>query len=217
MATWMTHFRIADCLLDRIDGLNAGEFIVGNIGPDCGEPNEDWSIFSPPTNITHWRSESNESHFDDFYAAYLNPGTVCQKRRSFYLGYYVHLLTDDEWAKLIYYPKKAIYQAEFEKDGKFIWKFKRDWYDNDHLFHQANPDFRAFSIFSKIHCFNNDYLDYFSQQAFQKKIDYITSFYLNHQGDLTHDYPYLNANEMDAFVRKASETIIAALDEKNKT
>lgn len=41
MASWMVHLRIADLLLSQISGLCPTEFIVGNIAPDSGVPNED--------------------------------------------------------------------------------------------------------------------------------------------------------------------------------
>ena len=49
MASWMIHLRIADKLLDRIPGLSPIEFIMGNMAPDSGVPNADWSAFSPST------------------------------------------------------------------------------------------------------------------------------------------------------------------------
>ena len=47
MASWMVHLRIADRLLDSLPGLSAVDFVVGNIAPDSGIPNEDWSELSP--------------------------------------------------------------------------------------------------------------------------------------------------------------------------
>ena len=55
MASWMVHLRIADKLLDQIPGLSPTEFIVGNIAPDSGVPIADWSAFSPPTKISHFK------------------------------------------------------------------------------------------------------------------------------------------------------------------
>ena len=56
MASWMVHLRIADRLLDRISGLSPVEFIMGNIAPDSGIPNEDWTAFKPSTKISHFRT-----------------------------------------------------------------------------------------------------------------------------------------------------------------
>ena len=38
MGTWMSHFRIAEKLLDKIEGLDPEFFAIGNIGPDSGLP-----------------------------------------------------------------------------------------------------------------------------------------------------------------------------------
>ena len=56
MASWMVHLRIADTLLDQLTSLYPVEFIVGNIAPDSGVPNEDWSVFTPSTTISHFRT-----------------------------------------------------------------------------------------------------------------------------------------------------------------
>lgn len=55
MASWMVHLRIADRLLDSLPGLSAVDFVVGNIAPDSGIPNEDWSEFTPSVIVSHFR------------------------------------------------------------------------------------------------------------------------------------------------------------------
>ena len=47
MATWMVHLRIADGIRKRIPFLDRLEFLMGNIAPDSGVPNEDWSVYTP--------------------------------------------------------------------------------------------------------------------------------------------------------------------------
>ena len=58
MASWMIHLRIADKLLDRLANIEITEFIMGNIAPDSGVPNEDWSVFTPSGDISHFKEES---------------------------------------------------------------------------------------------------------------------------------------------------------------
>ena len=41
MASWMVHLRIADKILDRIETLDESAFVLGNIAPDSGVPNEE--------------------------------------------------------------------------------------------------------------------------------------------------------------------------------
>ena len=53
MATWIAHMRIAEYFMNKDNRLNNIYFLVGNIGPDCGVPNEVWSKFTPDKDITH--------------------------------------------------------------------------------------------------------------------------------------------------------------------
>lgn len=72
MATWMSHFRVADYFLDKLDILEK-EFIVGNIAPDCGEPDEMRREFNPPSKVTHWTPSGYKRDIDSeaFYKSYL--------------------------------------------------------------------------------------------------------------------------------------------------
>ena len=42
MASWMVHLRIADKLLELLKDIDETAFVMGNIAPDSGVPNEDW-------------------------------------------------------------------------------------------------------------------------------------------------------------------------------
>ena len=94
MASWMVHLRIADELLNRIDDLDETTFVLGNIAPDSGVPNEDWSVFTPPTNVTHFKTKPEERTFidiDKFITEYFSSEAIngyTQKEYSFFLGYY---------------------------------------------------------------------------------------------------------------------------------
>ena len=84
MATWIGHMRIADYFMKRYEMLNNAEFLVGNIAPDCGVPNEDWSVFTPGKEITHWHKKgSAEIDAEDFRQKYLQ---VKDDKYPFYLG-----------------------------------------------------------------------------------------------------------------------------------
>jgi len=49
LATWIAHLRIAERILSKNGCLHKNAFVVGNIASDAGVPNEDWSMFNPPT------------------------------------------------------------------------------------------------------------------------------------------------------------------------
>lgn len=91
---------------------------------------------------------------------------------------------------------------------------KKDWYDLDFLYLKKNSDFRAYSVYKAAIEFHNEYIDYFSADAFGKKREYITGFYGEERADLDREYPYLNENEMDQFVCKCSQKIINTIKEE---
>ncbi|MDE7212555.1 MAG: hypothetical protein K2O03_14080, partial [Lachnospiraceae bacterium] len=69
------------------------EFIFGNIAPDSGVPNADWSAFTPSSDISHFRTTDadgrKEIHLEDYVRAYLREEQYRKytaKERSFILA-----------------------------------------------------------------------------------------------------------------------------------
>lgn len=218
MASWMVHLRIADKLLSSIPGLSATEFIVGNIAPDSGVPNADWSAFSPSTRVSHFKTESNTPNPDAFAAKYWTDEKRTRydnREYSFYLGYLSHLLTDVAWIEKIYDPAKIKFAELLEAEkNNFIWKLKEDWYDLDFKYLRDHPGFRAFRIYLNAEGFENTYMDEFQPDAFENRRQYITHFYLDGRENLDHLYPYLTEAEMDAFTDEAAMSILDILHKK---
>ena len=214
MATWITHLRIAENILNKGYDLDTTAFTVGNIGPDSGVPNEDWSSFNPSKNITHWLDDAEKINAKAFYDKYIDNTTLKQDKAyfSFILGYYVHLLTDIEWSKLTDAKKiNPLYKEGFSKDPKFIWTIKKDWYGLDFLYLKNNCKSLFFTVFKNILEVPN-YLDYFPVNAFTIQVKYITDYYLGENEETIKNFIYLNQNEMDTFVVNATQTIITALE-----
>ena len=61
----MVHLRIADILLKEPGELDETAFVMGNIAPDSGVPNEDWSRFTPPKAISHFKTKPDDEFFFD--------------------------------------------------------------------------------------------------------------------------------------------------------
>ena len=218
MASWMIHLRIADGLLDRIPGLDETAFVMGNIAPDSGVPNEDWSAYSPPKDISHYKvKRGNESVFDlnRFITEHFSPELICSssiREFSFFLGYYAHLLTDMEWIKEVLHPSFAAHPDKAEKDRTaFVWELKRDWYDMDFRYLKEHPDFRAFRIYEQSDGFRNDLMDIFSEDAFCSRRKYICGYYRGEHGDLYREYPYMTPEQADSFVSGAAQRVYSAL------
>ena len=211
MATWIAHMRIAEYFINNYVNLKDIDFLVGNIAPDCGVPNEDWSKFSPDTIVSHWKLNGQNINAENFRNNYLNK--KCNNF-SFYLGYYFHFLTDIEWEKL--YQKKMLeplYYNGINTDKKFIWTIKKEWYGQDHLYLINNPYSIFYTMFSKIKEYDNKYLDIFSKDAFTNRIQYITEFYLKANENTERIYIYLKKEEMDYFVNNIIETLKKIFEE----
>ena len=214
MATWMIHLRIADKLLDAIPDLSPIEFIMGNMAPDSGIPNEDWSAFSPSTTLSHYRQDKGTGkkvidihrYVEEFFTPELQK-SYNEQQYSFYLGYYTHLLTDMLWSDLVAWPLRQKYPYA-------TWdEIKEDWYDQDFRYIQTHPGFRAFRAYLGSVGFVNRYMDFFPTDAFDNRREYITSFYLQKKENLNREYPYLTEESANQFVDDAIGHILARLEE----
>jgi len=118
MATWIVHLRLAENLLEWIDGLDQACFALGSIAPDSGIPDEKRENFDPPPEVTHFRKDPERTHpYADleFYRRYLeplNPRKEDPKRYAFLLGYFFHLITDNLWSTEIGGPAQERFAAE---------------------------------------------------------------------------------------------------------
>ena len=218
MASWMIHLRIADQLIDRIGDLDEIAFVMGNIAPDSGVPSADWSAYSPPKSVSHYKARKEDETFfdiDRFISEHFTGEMIRSYSRrefSFFLGYYVHLLTDVDWTRDIYRPAMEAHADQSGKDRmSFVWEMKRDWYDLDFRYLEEHPDFRAFSIYEHAAGFRNDFMDIFSEDAFDNRREYICGFYHGEHGELYRDYPYLAPDQADRFVQRTATRILAEL------
>ena len=79
MATWIVHLRIADRLLDCLEGIAQTQFVVGNIAPDSGLPNADWTAYTPDSRVSHFRinkdGEPKEINVQAFLDRYFSEGS----------------------------------------------------------------------------------------------------------------------------------------------
>lgn len=217
----MIHLRVADTLLSQLDGISETEFIMGNIAPDSGVPNGDWSEYNPSKDISHFFEEDENSrkrisiqkYIDRHFTKEMQKGYI-REQYSFYLGYLVHLMTDILWVKEIdpICIKKSPEEYRQNPEGT-VWKWKKEFFDLDALFLRENPDFRAFAVFSNAKGFKNQYMDIFSPEAFDNRREYITDFYCAQRDDLDREYVYITEKETADFVKTSAQTIKNRLSE----
>ena len=215
MASWMVHLRVADRLLDKLGDIDETAFVVGNIAPDSGVPNEDWSVYTPSKEVSHFKKRVAGNAFfdiDEFCKKYFNEElnkTYDKTAYSFFLGYYVHLLTDTEWTDRVLKPLVDSHPEEAAADrNKLVWTAKGDWYDIDFRYLKEHPDFRAFSLYENAVGFENSFMDMFSHDAFDQRRQYICGYYRSdNHGDLYRNYEYLTPEQSSKFVNEAVDVI----------
>lgn len=216
MGTWITHLRIAENLLNQIPGLNEATWACGNLAPDSGAPNTDWTVFDPPKEVTHFlRPGDDEGHIKDldFYRQYLAPLDPLDDpvRYSFVLGYFCHLLCDNLWSKLLVGTTKQAHAQLFAKHHGGAWDaIKRDWYGLDHQYLRDHPTSLFWRVL--IHAPNPPaLLPFLNEPALHDQLDYIRTYYRNPDPDvapLNRQYPYLNACTLDRFTNDATTALL---------
>lgn len=203
MATWIVHLRIAEYFSERIKKLDASEFAAGSVAPDCGYGKKDsFGEFTPPPQITHWTASGfkTQCNYKDFFDKYLkNPND--NKAYSFYLGYYIHLLTDMMWSATVYMPTRSKYAEQYAQNPEFLKIIKLDWADQDFKFLHDHGDFKAFKLLKQKHT-TNDYLPYYEPSQLTNQIRYIANYYDNTpiERDLDRNYTYLTENDVNNFL-----------------
>lgn len=207
MATWGVHLRIAGKLFDKIPEENRREFVIGAVAPDCGYGKKDSNgEFDPPPYVTHW-SPSGMKH-DCRYKDFANEYLTGERNDDywFYLGYYIHLLTDIMWSVTVYMPTKRKYAKEFEHDPNFLRAIKKDWNDIDAAYFQSENRRPCYDIIRNAGEVK-DYLPYYEHGQLTNQIKYVADYYMNY-GDVTdREYIYISRTELDNFVSCASELV----------
>ncbi|WP_128212956.1 hypothetical protein [Clostridium manihotivorum] len=82
------------------------------------------------------------------------------------------------------------------------------------MYIKKNPNFRAFSIYKNADEIHNEYMDFFSDDAFENRREYILSFYGSEKDNLEREYTYLKEEEMDRFVDESAEKISQMMKEE---
>ena len=215
MGTWISHLRIAERLLDHFPALDEVTFAFGNLSPDSGIPNANWTEFDPPKEVTHFlRKGEGEGEIHDlvYYEQYLlniKPKDDL-KLYSFRLGYFFHLICDILWAKRIWEASKIIYKDELEADrSKAIENIKTDWYGLDQLYVHEKHD----SLFWRVIVPGQNppsYLPFIKNEALHQQYDYIRKFYSQPEKDWFSSLPYryLSEKTVSRLVDESVEVVL---------
>lgn len=215
MGTWIFHLRIAENLLHSFPGLDESTFAFGNLSPDSGIPNADWTEFDPPKEVTHFlRKGGGEDTIHDlvFYEQYLaniRPEDDIQLY-SFRLGYFFHLICDIMWARRIGAATKREFKELFEtKPREAIGIIKDDWYGLDQLYVRDHPE----HLFWRVILPRPDppsYLPFIKNEALRHQYAHIRKYYGQQEDHwfLSLPYHYLNEETMTRVINDSVKAIL---------
>lgn len=215
MGTWISHLRIAEKLVEHFPEVDEVTFTFGNLSPDSGIPNADWTEFDPPKEVTHFlrRGEGEDTIHDleyyEQYVANINPEDDI-RLYSFRLGYFFHLICDILWAKKIFRATKQEFKHLFDDDpGKAIETIKDDWYGLDQIYVREHPE----SNFWRVIMANPNppsYLPFVKDQALHQQYKHIRKFYSEQENQwfLSLPYQYLSERTMS---RMVTDSVTAVL------
>ncbi len=219
MGSWVSHLRIAELLLNHLTEVDRTAFTFGNLAPDSGLPNANWTVFDPPKEISHFLSAgSNENNVQDliFYRQYLQP---CNRRQnpatySFLLGYFVHLVSDRLWSNKIGKPSRQCYAELFaiHSEAKAWDIIKEDWYGLDQLFVRSHPESLFWQVFLS-QPIPLSPLPFVKQSAFEQQMQFIRTFYSqpSPHWQLDRLFPYLNEASMKRYVEETCDCLVKIL------
>lgn len=210
MASWMLHLRIADALLTRFPQLEPTQFVAGNLAPDSGRMNADRMSYTPTKQLSHWKKpkEQGGAIQDELFAQrYLHPLPNKPETCAFHLGYYAHLLTDQNFIATVFRPLRDKRIYELPDATSFSEALKKDWYQTDLRYFAQNPELRSYHILQTIRDFPNSYFDYFAADAFTKKLREIQKAYRLADLDPAYSFSYSSCKDMDDFVEREIELV----------
>ena len=219
MTTWISHLRIAENLLAHLTGLDETSFTFGNIAPDSGLPNADWTEFDPPKELSHFLPvNAGEGSTQDliFYRQYLQPLNQVQEPviYSFMLGYFIHLLSDHLWSDKIGKTSREVYAHLFIDRPAFeAWNImKEDWYGLDQRYVRDHPDCLFWRIFLNLPIPSSP-LPFVRQPAFEHQVHYIRDYYSHPSNErvLDRPFPYLNEAAMSRYINETCAAVIKIL------
>jgi len=208
MAPWVMHLRVAELLENALAISDRTAYFVGSVAPDSGRMTGDFD-YVPPKDVSHWKREGvtieerielNRAFYDKYVRGEPDPA-----RRAFYLGYYVHILTDTLFVRDVIKPyiqtaTRPVWRARINE-------IRACWYDIDFCFVAAHPGYVPLALLAGVESFPDGYLDYFAPGDITERVRYITKLYRDSRPDPGLEYITLDVPGADRFVLNAASEI----------
>lgn len=216
MATWIMHLRVSEKVGKFLGEIDETAYYVGSIAPDSGRMVDNFT-YLPPKDVSHWKRDdvSYEQRFKDNYAFFEKYGRGEKDlfKRSLFIGYYVHILTDTVYVRDVIHPF-------IESRGKPFWKanienIRAGWYELDYRFLVEHKNYRPLEIISAVEGFPNRYFDYFTPDDITDRIKYAARLYSNPKINPEQDFLTIDKARQDELIDEMTDIIIHELKKYN--
>jgi len=211
MASWLTHLRIAAKIKGKIKDIDLDYLMVGSIAPDSGKLDEANKHYEPSEEITHYcrvKDKDKYINLKDFYNSHLKPEDFflrSDKTRSFYWGYYFHLISDSIWFEKYIEDIKKDYKGE----NDFLSLLREETAALDFEYLEKNSEDNVFLKFKNIDI-KADFFDIFPPQLIYENIEKIKSYYEKASFKLSREYKFLDSKGIDKFIDMAAKKCMEA-------
>jgi len=193
MATCLTHLRVAEKIKERIKDVDMDYLMAGSVAPDSGAKE-----------MTHFYKGNNEDQYIDlrcFYNRHLRPENLflrSDKTRSFYWGYYFHLLVDNLWNETYYKPLKKEYKGE----DNFAFLLRQEMETLDFKYLEQNKQDNIFLKFKSIDV-KLEFFSDFPPELIYEYISKICNYYSNLSLKSEKNMQFLDMKMLDDFIDTA--------------
>lgn len=210
MAPWVMHLRVA-ALVNEVLKASEAPFYVGSVAPDSGRKLDGFT-YDPPKNISHCYDGIRDRLVcnDEFYYRYA-ANERDPAKKAFYLGYYVHVLTDTAFVSEVVHPLIV-------ERGRDYWRanvenIRASWFEIDFRFLAENRPFHPLSVLAKLNSIPDGYLPFFRPGDVYDRVAAINALYAGCVPDEKRELIGLDCAGGDAFVIRTSERIVKRLSE----
>ncbi len=216
MATWIMHLRVAERLKPFLGALDEEAYYVGSIAPDSGQMVDNFT-YQPPKDVSHWKREgvSFEQRFRDnaeFFKKY-GANERDLRKRSLFLGYYIHILTDTVYVREVIRPF-------IEKHGRPHWRanieeIRAGWYELDFRFLVNNKGYYPLSVINAVKEFKNEFFDYFGKDDLTERMHFAAELYSNPKVNPSQRFLTVDEEGETRLIEIMTETILCELKKYN--
>ena len=193
----MVHLSVAQKFAENIDIKNHALFYIGALAPDAIHMREN-----------HSREKKRITHLDYDSKKALNfiEENKQSKNYSFYLGYAVHLLTDNYWIESLYDTFDIRYDEDSEPEQDRTSAYYNDMNLLDLALYNKQPNRKSiFELLESTNAISAKFL--LSATEIEDWKQYVMGWYNKIETKYRYPVKYLNINEIEGFVESTSSNL----------